>query len=117
MAHTPGELTFAINRKLVGQGVAASDEEVARRSPSPSASSSWWSSRAARSALAALLAGKLDVEGKIAVAMLSGGNVDPELFSRLVARSSRCRRYAACTTTDMSPTLRRAAGFTVTSMS
>ena len=36
-------------------------------------------------ALAALLAGKLDVTGKIAVVVLSGGNVDPELFARLVA--------------------------------
>jgi threonine dehydratase len=35
--------------------------------------------------LAALLAGRIDVRGKIAVAVLSGGNVDPELFSRLVA--------------------------------
>jgi threonine dehydratase len=31
------------------------------------------------------LAGKLDVKGKIAVAVLSGGNVDAELFHRLVA--------------------------------
>ena len=36
-------------------------------------------------ALAALLSGKIDVNGKIAVAVLSGGNVDPELFYRLVA--------------------------------
>ncbi len=35
--------------------------------------------------LAALLTGKLDVKGKVAVAVLSGGNVDPQLFSRLVA--------------------------------
>jgi threonine dehydratase len=35
--------------------------------------------------LAALLAGKVDVQGKIAVAILSGGNIDPELFHRLVA--------------------------------
>ena len=33
---------------------------------------------------AALLAGKVDVRDKIAVAVLSGGNVDPELFYRLV---------------------------------
>jgi hypothetical protein len=31
------------------------------------------------------LSGKLDVKGKVAVAVLSGGNVDPELFYRLVA--------------------------------
>ena len=36
-------------------------------------------------ALAALLSGKIDVKGKVAVAVLSGGNVDPEVFSRLVA--------------------------------
>ena len=32
-----------------------------------------------------LLSRKVDVSGKIAVAVLSGGNVDPELFHRLVA--------------------------------
>ena len=35
--------------------------------------------------LAALLAGKLDMKGKVVVAVLSGGNVDAELFSRLIA--------------------------------
>jgi len=32
-----------------------------------------------------LLSGKIDVKGKVAVAVLSGGNVDPDVFSRLVA--------------------------------
>ncbi len=36
-------------------------------------------------ALAALMAGKIELRGKVAVAVLSGGNVDPELFYRLVA--------------------------------
>jgi threonine dehydratase len=35
--------------------------------------------------LAALLAGKLDVKGKIVVGILSGGNVDGEMFERLIA--------------------------------
>jgi threonine dehydratase len=35
--------------------------------------------------LAALLAGKLDVRNKVVVGVLSGGNVDAELFHRLVA--------------------------------
>jgi len=34
--------------------------------------------------LAALISGKIDVKGKVTVAVLSGGNVDPELFHRLV---------------------------------
>ncbi len=36
-------------------------------------------------ALAALLAGAVDVAGKVVVATLSGGNVDPAVFARIVA--------------------------------
>ena len=36
-------------------------------------------------ALAALMSNKIDIRGNIAVAVLSGGNVDAELFYRLVA--------------------------------
>ncbi len=35
--------------------------------------------------LAALLAGKLEVEGKTVVGVLSGGNVDAELFAKLIS--------------------------------
>jgi len=32
-----------------------------------------------------LLAGKIDVKGKIVVGILSGGNVDVDMFERLIA--------------------------------
>ena len=83
MAHTPGELTFAINRALVGEGVAASDEEVAAAVAFAFRELKLVVEPGGAVALAALLAGKLDVKGKVAVAVLSGGNVDPELFQRL----------------------------------
>jgi threonine dehydratase len=67
MAQSPGKLTFEINRVLVGHGVTATEED------------------GGAVGLAALLAGRLDVAGKTAVVVLSGGNVDPELFARLVA--------------------------------
>jgi threonine dehydratase len=35
--------------------------------------------------LAALLAGKFDARGKIVGAVLSGGNVDPDVFGRALA--------------------------------
>jgi threonine dehydratase len=35
--------------------------------------------------LAAMLAGKLDVAGKVVVGVLSGGNVDADLFAKLIA--------------------------------
>lgn len=85
MALTPGELTFAINRLLVGEGVTASETEVAAAVAFAFRELKLVLEPGGAVALAALLAGKIDVSNKIAVAVLSGGNVDPDLFHRLVA--------------------------------
>jgi len=85
MARTPGKLTFAINRSLVGAGVSANDDEVAAAVAFAFAELKLVVEPGGAVALAALLSGKIDVKGKVAVAVLSGGNVDPEVFSRLVA--------------------------------
>jgi threonine dehydratase len=85
MSPMPGKLTFEINRALVGEGMAASDEEVAAAVAFAFRELKLVVEPGGAVGLAALLAGKLDVKGKIAVAILSGGNVDPELFHRLVA--------------------------------
>ena len=85
MTNTPGDITFEINRELVGQGVAASDEEVGRAVAFAFRELKLVVEPGGAIGLAALLAGKLDVKGKVVVAVLSGGNVDPELFHKLVA--------------------------------
>jgi len=85
MARMPGKLTFAINRALVGGGVVASDDEVAAAVAFAFAELKLVVEPGGAVALAALMTGKIDVKQKVAVAVLSGGNVDPELFSRLVA--------------------------------
>jgi threonine dehydratase len=85
MAQTPGVLTFEINRILVGQGAAVSDQEVAAAVAFAFRELKLVVEPGGAVALAALLSGKIDLKGKIAVAVLSGGNVDPELFYRLVA--------------------------------
>jgi threonine dehydratase len=84
MAQSPGKLTFEVNRTLVGEGVSASDEEVARAVAFAFRELKLVVEPGGAIGLAALLAGKVDVRGKIAVAVLSGGNVDPELFYKLV---------------------------------
>jgi threonine dehydratase len=84
-ARTPGKLTFAINRSLVGAGVVASDAEVAAAVAFAFSELKLVVEPGGAVALAALMTGKIDVTGKVAVAVLSGGNIDPELFSRLVA--------------------------------
>jgi threonine dehydratase len=85
MARMPGKLTFAINRSLVGAGVVASDEEVTAAVAFAFAELKLVVEPGGAVALAALMTRKIDITGKVAVAVLSGGNVDPELFSRLVA--------------------------------
>ena len=85
MSNTPGKITFEINRELIGEGIAASDEEVARAVAFAFRELKLVVEPGGAIGLAALLAGRPDVKGKVVVAVLSGGNVDPQLFSRLVA--------------------------------
>ncbi len=85
MTETPGVITWEINRKLIGEGVAASDEEVGRAVAFAFRELKLVVEPGGAIGLAALLAGKLDIKNKVVVAVLSGGNVDPELFQRLIA--------------------------------
>jgi threonine dehydratase len=85
MSNTPGELTFPITRELIGQGLTASDEEVGRAVRYAFEELKLVVEPGGAIGLAALLAGKLDVQGKVVVAILSGANVDAELFSKLIA--------------------------------
>ncbi|MBI3435146.1 MAG: threonine/serine dehydratase [Proteobacteria bacterium] len=85
MAPSPGRLTFAINRALVGEGVVASDAEVARAVAFAFHELKLVVEPGGAVALAALLAGKVEVKDRVVVAVLSGGNVDADLFARLVA--------------------------------
>jgi threonine dehydratase len=69
----------------VGEGVCASDEEVTRAVAFAFRELKLVVEPGGAVALAALLAGRIDLKGKVAVAVLSGGNVDSDLFHRLVA--------------------------------
>jgi threonine dehydratase len=89
MSNTPGELTFPITRELIGEGIVASDADVAAAVRYAFAELKLVVEPGGAIGLAALLAGKLDgscdIQGKVVVAILSGGNVDADLFAKLVA--------------------------------
>ena len=85
MSNTPGELTFPITRELIGQGMTVSDAEVAHAVRYAFNELKLVVEPGGAIGLAALLAGKLEVKGKIVVGVLSGGNVDADLFARLIA--------------------------------
>ena len=68
MTNTPGAITFEINRKLVGEGISASDAEVGRAVAFAFRELKLVVEPGGAIGLAALLAGKLDVKGKVVVA-------------------------------------------------
>ena len=85
MTQTPGAITFEINRRLIGEGVTASDAEVGKAVAFAFRELKLVVEPGGAIGLAALIAGKVDVKGKVAVAVLSGGNVDADLFAELVS--------------------------------
>jgi threonine dehydratase len=85
MTDMPGVVTWEINKRLVGRGVAATDEEVSRAVAFAFRELKLVVEPGGAIGLAALLAGRPQVKGKIVIAVLSGGNVDAEMFHRLIA--------------------------------
>jgi threonine dehydratase len=82
-AHTPGALTFAINRRLLGAGLRVSDDEVRTAMRFAFRNLKLVLEPGGAVALAAVLAGKIETQGKTTVAVLSGGNVDSDLFAEI----------------------------------
>jgi threonine dehydratase len=80
----PGRLTFEITKKLCGEGVSATDEEVLSAMAFAFRELKLVVEPGGAVALAAILAGKLEVKGKVAAVVLSGGNADPEIFARAI---------------------------------
>lgn len=85
MALMPGEITFAINSRLLARGVTASDAEVGAAVAFAYRELKLVVEPGGAVGLAALLAGRLNAAGKTIVIVLSGGNVDADLFAELVA--------------------------------
>ncbi len=85
MATMPGELTFSINSRLLTEGITASDAEVGIAVGFAFRELKLVVEPGGAVGLAALLAGRIDVRGKNVVIVLSGGNVDADLFAKLVA--------------------------------
>jgi threonine dehydratase len=84
MASIPGEITFAINQRLLTGGVTASDAEVGAAVAFVFRELKLVVEPGGAVGLAALLAGRIDARGKTVVIVLSGGNVDADLFAELI---------------------------------
>jgi len=85
LAPTPGDLTFAINRRRLAGGLAVDDRQVAEAMNYAFRVLKLVVEPGGAVALAALLSGRFDARNKTVAITLSGGNVDPETFAQAIA--------------------------------
>jgi threonine dehydratase len=84
----PGEITFAINSKLLSGVIAVSDDAARQAMRDAAAFLKLVVEPGGAVAFAAVQSGKLDLAGKTAVVVLSGGNVDLSLLAEIMAGES-----------------------------
>ncbi len=85
---TPGRLTFPIMQRLVRGGVTLSEPEVEHAMVFAFKHLKLVVEPGGAVALAAILTGKFDGRGKTTALTLSGGNIDPPLYSSILAKYS-----------------------------
>ena len=81
LAPMPGELTFAVNAHLLAGGLTVTDAEVASAMRAAFRHLKLVTEPGGAVALAAALAGKLPTRGRTIAVVISGGNVDADLFA------------------------------------
>lgn len=80
----PGERTFEVNRRRVDEVVVATDDEMVTAMRLLFERLKLVVEPSGACALAAVLAGRIDVSGRRVGIVLSGGNIDAERFAQLV---------------------------------
>ncbi|PVB61737.1 threonine/serine dehydratase [Labrenzia sp. 011] len=86
MAETPGEIGFSILRRLAGEGVTVSDDEVLDAVAFAFTELKLVVEPGGAAALAAVLSGKLSFAGSTVGLVLTGGNIDPRMMEKVLSR-------------------------------
>ena len=82
----PGDLTYEICKKYVDDIVTVTDDEIAAAILAMMEQQKLVTEGAGAVAVAAAMFGKLDIKGKKVVCLLSGGNIDVTILSRVIRR-------------------------------
>ncbi len=85
LAETPGQMTFDIMHRLGVRGLVVTEEEIRNAIRFAFRHLKLVVEPGGAAALAAILAGKLDTKDKTTAVVLSGGNIDVELFAEIQA--------------------------------
>ena len=84
---TPGEITFEINRKNLTRGLVVNETQVQHAMRFAFQYLKLVVEPGGAVALAAALSNQYDAQGKTIAVVLSGGNIDPDLFASIVTES------------------------------
>ncbi len=82
----PGDLTFDLCQKYVDEIVTVNDDEIAAAILTLIEKQKLVAEGAGAAALAAVMFDKLPIEGKKVVCLISGGNIDVNILSRVINR-------------------------------
>jgi len=85
LSKSPGELTFAVNQPRLAGGMAVTDAEVLAAIAFAFTHLKLVVEPGGAVCLALLLSGRFAARGRVVAAVISGGNVDPAVFSRALA--------------------------------
>lgn len=88
LSPSPGELTFAVNRQLLGAGLVVSDREAGAAVRYAFEKLKLVIEPGGAVGLAAVLAGKVVTHGRAIGLIASGGNVDRTLYARLIQEAT-----------------------------
>ena len=88
MAPKPGDLTFAINGSRLAGALSVNDDQVLAAMAFAFRHLKLVIEPGGAVGLAALLSGQMDLRGRSALVIASGGNVDPETFARALKFSA-----------------------------
>ena len=83
---TPGELTYAMAKQFVDDVVTVSEDEIAAAILALIEKQKLIAEGAGAVSVAAAMFGRLPVEGKKTVCVVSGGNIDVNILSRVITR-------------------------------
>lgn len=86
LSETPGEIGFSILRQLASEGLTVTDEEVLDAVAFAFRELKLVVEPGGAAALAAVLQGKLPLQGKTVGLVLTGGNIDPDMLARALSR-------------------------------
>lgn len=86
-----GDIAFEVGRKCLGPGLVTSDTEVLEAIAFALLRLKLVVEPGGAAALAAALAGRIDLRNKTALVVLSGGNADPAMLARALAETSEAR--------------------------